>query len=125
MALTRFLTLPGHLSLVNPATDEPAVDDKGARVTIPHANLVRTLMADPQIRSTMDVCDAYELRRKLSKPSGTVVDLTEEEHTALLPVVRRPATSTTQGASQFLTDAALCSPDVIAFFKSIINASTE
>jgi hypothetical protein len=123
--MLRYVTLPGPLTLVNPATDEPALDADGKPAQIGHASVVRTLMADPQLRAMLDVCDLFELRAKMCGLSGSVVELTEPEHAALLAVVRRPATATTQGATQFLTDAALCSPDVMKFFKAILNASTE
>ena len=116
MPITRYLTLPGPMDLIDASNGKPALDAKGAQAKTSHEDISRALMVDPKIKDTMDACDRFDLRGKLTKPTGTTIELTEAEHTILVEVVKRPTT---------LTDTAIFSPDVHAFLRAILDAPSE
>lgn len=112
--MNRYLAIPATVfSVRDPSTDLPAVDALGNPATTTAAEVCRALLMDPKIKEALDALDRYDLREKLV--AGGVAELTEAEHAALVAVVKRPST---------LSDAALYSPDVAKFLRTIVDASS-
>lgn len=124
--LYRYFTLPKEpFPMYDPATDLPVKDKDGKVIELTHMSIFRTVISDPRLKTELDLHEIYDLRKKLTAPFGTIVELTEEEHKALMGVVRRPANAQTTGVTTFLTEGALVSPGLIDLFKSIINATSD
>ena len=118
--LTRHLKLPDVFQIFNADTGEPGRDSDGEPVTITRASVCRMLVIQLRSEGKLDVLDAVMLQQKLCGSGGTA-RLTEEEWRLLCEAARNPRP--TQGHATLSIHAQL-SPDVAAFFRSILDATT-
>jgi len=122
--MKRYFTLPAEpIALIDPATDEQGKDGKGEPATVTHKDVFRLVIQDARFRAEMDMGAIYDLKKKLTQDYSSEVELEEEEHSVLLPILRRPAVAA-QGVVA-LSDAALLSPGVVELFRSILNAQVK
>ena len=106
--MLRYLTLPAApLDLYYPSGEK-------ADNTVTHRDVVGLLFQDQRLSTApMDIFGCYDLRKKLLGEAGTVVELSEQEHAALVAVCKDPKTMNQVLALQ---------DSVIAFLRSVVDA---
>ena len=88
--------------------------DGSVAAQISASDVIKALFTDARLSQSMDVCDRYDLRKKLLEADGVAV-LSESEFEAWKPIVTRTSA---------LSPAALDSPDVVDFLRAMKNAPT-
>jgi hypothetical protein len=109
--MNRYFTLPVEpLSLIQ-ADGSPATN------RLPHADLGHLLCLDARMsQAPMDTFQAYDLRAKLQAPPGSLVELTEAEHSVLSACVKNPTT---------VNPAVFMGADGQKYARSIVDASSK
>jgi hypothetical protein len=104
---------PTPIHLVDDLTDQPLA----AEPTMEVSHALRVLFRDARINEALTAPEVYDLRsRLLTAKSGDVVQLSKEEHAALVPLFEKPRVF----GSPFLY-----SPEGQAFIESFLKAPTK
>ena len=109
--MPRYITIPASpIHLVDDLTDGPHPTEPTMEVS--HA--FRVLFRDPRIGEALISHEAFDLRSRLiTAKTGAIVQISKEEHAALLPCVEKP---------RVFGLALLYSLDGQAFLRAVIDA---
>lgn len=86
----RYITIPSPVFLRNPETDAVTSNEDGTPQMMGFDKLVRAMFATPAMTASADVFTLIDLRARLLRTPGTVVELSDDEHALLVPHAKRP-----------------------------------